>query len=97
MYAYCQKRCNDNILGTVWSVKLKPIGLVVRDVEIIKSKYLHPNATASTHTTFTISITTTATKAYATTINATDPTTTTVIKTKDINTKNLGYIKTIWN
>ena len=62
------KGCNSNILGTVWCVKLKLTGLVVRDVELTKRKYLHPNATASTHTTATVtiitsSITTTATKA----------------------------------
>ena len=59
---------NSNILGTVWCVKLKLTGLVVRDVELTKRKYLYPNATASTHTTTTVtiittSITTTATKA----------------------------------
>ena len=53
------KGCNSNILGTVWFVKLKLIGLFVKDVELTKRKYLHPNATASTHTTAT---TTTAIK-----------------------------------
>ena len=48
-------------------MKLKLTGLVVRDVELTKRKYLHHNGTISTHTTatFTIittSITTTATK-----------------------------------
>ena len=42
--------------------------LVVRDVELTKRKYLHPNAAASTHTIATVtvitaSITTTAAKA----------------------------------
>ena len=61
------KECNSNILGTVWCVELKLTGLVVRNVELTKRKYLHPNATASTHTTATVtiiitSITTTALK-----------------------------------
>ena len=48
-------------------MKLKLIGPVVRDVELTKRKYFHPNAAASTHTTtaatiITASITTTATK-----------------------------------
>ena len=54
------KGCNSNILGTVWCVKLKLTGPVVRDVEQIKSKCLHPNATASTQTTTTVTIITTA-------------------------------------
>ena len=77
-------------------MKLKLTGLVVRDVELTKRKYFHPNATASTHATTTVtiittSITTTATKAQATTI------TSTAIKAKDIIRKNLGYIETKWN
>ena len=58
------------MLGTVWCVKLELTGLVVRDVEQTKRKYLHPNATTSTHTTvtsmttvITTSIFTAATKA----------------------------------
>jgi hypothetical protein len=38
-----------NILRTVWFVKLKLTGLVVGDVELTKSKYLHPSVTVSTH------------------------------------------------
>jgi hypothetical protein len=62
------KGCSSNILGTVWCVKLKLIGLVERDVELTKRKYLHPNVTASTPNTATLtiittSISTTATKA----------------------------------
>ena len=45
------KGCNNYILGTVWYVNLKLAGLVVRDVELTKRKYLYPNATASTHST----------------------------------------------
>ena len=68
------KGCNNNILGIVWFVKLKLTRLVVRDVELTKRKYLHYNATTSTHTTttatiVTTSIATTATKAWATIIN----------------------------
>ena len=37
------KECNSNILGTVRRVKLKLTGLVVRDVELTKRKYLHSN------------------------------------------------------
>ena len=54
------KGCNSNILGTDWCVRLKLIGLVMRDVELAKRKYLHPNATASTHTTATVTIITTS-------------------------------------
>ena len=59
----------------------------------------HPNATASTHATSTVtivntSITTTATKASATIINCTANTTFTAIKARDIKVKNLGYIET---
>ena len=50
------------ILRTVWYVKLKLTELVVRDVELTKRKYLHPNATGFTHTT-TTTVTITATKA----------------------------------
>jgi len=58
------KGCNSNVLGTVWCVNLKLTGLVVRDVELTRRKYFHPNATASTHTTTAVTIiTTTATKA----------------------------------
>ena len=32
LYADCQKACNSDILGTVWSVKLKLTRLVERDV-----------------------------------------------------------------
>jgi len=79
------KGYNSNILGTVLGVKLKLIGLVVRDVELAKRRYLHRNATASTHTIATLTIiTTTASRAYATTVNFTATTTTTAIKTKDI-------------
>ena len=35
------KGCNSNISGEVWCVKLKPTGLVVRDFELTKRKYLH--------------------------------------------------------
>jgi len=70
----------------------------VRDVELTKRKYLHPNATASTHTTDTVtiittSITTTDTKSWATTINFTA----TTIKTKGIMAKDLEYIETVGN
>ena len=37
-------------------MKLKLTGLVVRDVELIKRKFLHPNATTSIHTTATVTI-----------------------------------------
>ena len=78
---WLSKRRNNNILGTVWRVKLKITGLVVRDVERTKRKYLYPTATAFTHTNTTVniittSITTTATKAKATNINFTATTTT---------------------
>ena len=57
---------------------------------------MHPNATACTHTTavaiITISVTSTATKAWATTINS-SAITATAIKIKDIKAKNLGYKK----
>ena len=61
------KGCNSNVLGTIWCVELKLTELVVRAVELIKRKYLHPNATTFTHTTSTVtiitaSIITTATK-----------------------------------
>ena len=57
--------CDSNILVTVRCVKLKLTGLVVREFELTKRKFSHPNATASTHptTTVTISINTTGTKA----------------------------------
>ena len=82
-------------------MKLKLSGLVVRVYELSKGKYLHPNATASTHTTATVIvittfITTTATKASAITIIST-ATTTTAIKTKYIKTKDLGYIESVRN
>ena len=88
--------CSSNILGTVWCVKLKLTGVVVRDVVLTKRKYLHPNATAFTHTIaiITTSITTTSTKAYATSNNSTA---TSVIKTEDIKAKNFGYTETVWN
>ena len=91
---------NSNKLGIVWCMMLKLAGLVVRDFELTKRKYLHPNDTASTHTTATVtiitaSVTTTVTKALATTTNST--TITTAIKTKDIKGKILGYIETAWN
>jgi len=35
---------NSNFLGTVWCVKLKLMGLIVRDGELTNRKYLHPNA-----------------------------------------------------
>ena len=35
------KRCNRNILGTVWCVNLKLTGLVVTDVKLTKRKYYH--------------------------------------------------------
>ena len=49
-------------------MNLKSTGLVVRDFELTKRKYLHPIATVSTHTTTTVtiiatSLTTIATKA----------------------------------
>ena len=58
------KVCNSNVIETTWCVKLKLTGFVVRDVEQTNEKKLHPNATASTHSTtiFTF-MTTTATKA----------------------------------
>ena len=61
------KGCNSNILGIVLRLKLKLTGLVFRDIELTKGKYLHSNTTDSTHTTaivtiFTASITTTSTK-----------------------------------
>ena len=63
------QRCNSNTFwcGTVWWVKLKLTGFVVRDVGQTKRKYLHPNTNASTQTTTTVTIlttsfTTTATK-----------------------------------
>ena len=54
------KGFNSNILGTFWYVKFRLTGLFVRDVELTKRKYLHPNATASTHTTDTVTIITTS-------------------------------------
>jgi hypothetical protein len=71
--------------------------LVVRDVELTKRKYLHPNATASTHTTTAVtiiitSVTTTATKAEGTTFNSTA---TTAIKMKNITAKNVGFIESV--
>jgi len=62
------KGSNKNIIGTVWFVKLKLTGLHLRNVELTKRKYVHCNATASTHTTaaatiFTTYIATTAAKA----------------------------------
>ena len=92
--------CNSNILGTVWCVKLKLTGLVVRDVELTKRKNLHLSATVSTHTAatiFTTSITTTATKAQGNIINSTANTTSTAVKAKDIKVKNLICIVTKWN
>ena len=78
--------------------KLKLTGLVVRDVELTKRKYSHPNATAFTHNTTTvIIITTSATKTQATTLYSTANTTYTAIKAKDITVKNLGYIETKQN
>jgi len=89
------KRVSKQYLAvTVWCVKFKLTGLVGMGVELIKRKYLHPNAPASTHTTVTISttsITTIAAKVYATTINTTSTTTITTIKTKGIKVKNSGY------
>ena len=67
-------------------MKLKLTGLVVEDVELTKRKYLHPNATASTHTTPTIittSTTTKTTKAKITTIKSTATTKTMGIKAKN--------------
>ena len=52
------KACNSSILGTVLCVKLKLTGFVVRDAELIKRKYLHPHANASTHINYTASTTT---------------------------------------
>ena len=65
------KGCNTNILGTVWCVKLKLTGLVVRDFKLTTRKCFHPNATASIHATtiVTTAITTNATKAYNTEIS----------------------------
>ena len=54
------KGCNSNILGTVWAVKLQLTGLFGRDVELTKTKYLHPNSAASTDTTATVTIITTS-------------------------------------
>ena len=75
--------------------------LFARDVELTKRTYLHPDATASTYTTATAiiiatSITTTATKGLAATINST-ATTTAAIMTRDIMVKKLGYVETLWD
>ena len=67
---------------------MKLTGFFVGGVELIKRKYVHPNATASTHNTttsatvITISAATTVTKAKATTFNC--ATTITDINAKDI-------------
>ena len=37
-------------------MKLKLTGFAVKDVELTNRKYLHPNATASTHTTTSVTI-----------------------------------------
>ena len=63
--------------------------------DLTKGKYLHPNATAYTHTTtaatiITTSTITTATKAKATTINSDATTTIAAIEIRDIKAK-------IWN
>ena len=47
-------------------MKLKLTRLVVRDVELTKRKYFHPNTTVSTHTSTTITIITTYITATAT-------------------------------
>ena len=103
-HAVCRlsKGCNSNILEKVWCMKLKLTRLVVRDVERTKRKYQHFNPTASTHATttdtvITTTIATNTTKAYTTTINSIATTAATVMKTKDIKVKNLGYIETIGN
>jgi len=46
-------------------VKVKITELVVRDVQLTKRKYLHPNATASTRTTATATVITTSTTTAA--------------------------------
>ena len=79
--------------------EVKTTGLVVRGVELIKRKYVHPNATASIHTTtvvtiITHSITTAVTKALTTKMNFIA---TIATKIKDINVTNLGYIETVCN
>ena len=61
-------------------MKLKLIDLVVRDVELIKRKYFHPNATASTHTIATVTIATASTHTIATVTIATASITTTATK-----------------
>ena len=58
--------CKSNILGTFWCVNLKLTGLVVRDVELARRKYLRPIAAASTHTTAIVTIITTSIATAAT-------------------------------
>ena len=69
------KGCNSNILGAVWWVKLKLTGLVLRDFQLTKRKYLHPKVITFTHTTTTVTITTTS--ITTTSITTTSITTTT--------------------
>ena len=76
-------------------MKLKLTGLVVRDVEQTKRKYLQLNNTVSTHTTATVTIITTATKAQATTIYFIA--TATSSKNKDIKAKIFEYTETVCN
>jgi len=92
------KGCNSNILETVWCVTLKLIRHVLEYVKVIERKYLHPNATDSTHATTTVTTistftSNTATLAMATTINSTN---TTAGKMKGIKANNFGNIETVW-
>ena len=57
------KRRINNVLGTVLCVIWKLAGIVVRDVELIDSQYLHPNVTASTQITTAPTVIATSTTA----------------------------------